>query len=69
MSNYINNINTVLNDTDDFLKSTQHWSNFETISIIEGVLRAVFNMVYCLAPNKKVAKQTIKAILKMVHDQ
>lgn len=69
MNNYIKNINTVLNDTDNFLKSTQHWTNFETIAIIEGVLRAVFNMVYCLAPSKKVAKQTIKAVLKMVDSQ
>jgi hypothetical protein len=69
MSNYINNINTVLNETNEFLHSTKHWSSFETLAIVEGVLRACFNMVYCLAPDKKTANSTIKAVLKLVDDK
>ena len=69
MSNHIDSINNVSKETNEFLHSTNHWSNYETIAIIEGVLRACFNMVYCLAPSKKVAKDTIQAVLRLVDDQ
>ena len=61
-----NNINKVDQDLTEFLKSTQHWSKFETLSIVEGVLRAVIKMIYCIAPDKKTAKNTILAVLDII---
>lgn len=62
-------IKTVHEETTNFLQSTQNWANYETISIIAGVLYAVFNMIYFLAPSKKAAKKTIKGLLRSYHNE
>tara|TARA_R100001443_G_scaffold112555_1_gene126137 strand:- start:58 stop:294 length:237 start_codon:yes stop_codon:yes gene_type:complete len=69
MSQRINDINQVEKETSNFFKSTYHWSDFDVLSIVEGILRSCFKMIFQLAPSKKVGIETIMAILSMVSDE
>jgi hypothetical protein len=69
MSQQINDINQVEREISDFFKSTHHWSTFDILSIVEGILRSCFKMIFHLAPSKKVAIETIMAVLSMVSDE
>ena len=63
----VEHINKVNQDTLRFLtnsKEAKNWNDYDTLAIIEGILNAVFYMVFYVAPSKEIATATIKAILK-----
>ena len=69
MDKQINDINQVYKETSNFFRSTYHWSDFDILSIVEGVLRSCFQMIFQLAPSKKVAIETIMAVLSITADE
>ena len=53
-------LNTTYNGTMEFLKDQDSWSRFENMpAVCDGVLHAVFEMVFDVAPNKNAANELI----------
>mgnify|MGYP003112338323 CR=1 FL=1 len=61
--------NIIINTTEKMLKSLDQFIDFDILAIVNGVLYAVFNMVYTLAPSCDVALETIENALENFHNQ
>lgn len=61
--------NIVINTTEKMLKSLDQFVDFDILAIVNGVLFAVFNMVYTLAPSCEVALETIEKALDNFHNE
>lgn len=61
--------NIIINTTEKMLKSLDQFIDFDILAIVNGVLYAVFNMVYRLAPNCEVALETIENALENFHNE
>ena len=61
--------NIVINATETMLKSLDRFIDFDILAIVNGVLYAVFNMVYTLAPSCDLALETIEKALENFHNE
>ena len=61
--------NIVINTTTKMLRSLDQFIDFDILAIVNGVLFAVFNMVYTLAPSCDVALETIEKALENFHNE
>ena len=61
--------NIVINTTEKMLKTLDQFIDFDILAIVNGVLYAVFNMVYTLAPNCEIALETIEKALENFHNE
>ena len=61
--------NTVIKTTQKMLNSLDEFIDFDILAIVNGVLYAVFSMVYTLAPNCEVALETIESALENFHNE
>ena len=61
--------NIVINTTEKMLMTLDRFIDFDILAIVNGVLYAVFNMVYTLAPSCDVALETIENALENFHNE
>ncbi len=55
--------NEIIRTTDIWLHSLDEFLEYDILAIINGILYSVFNMIYKVAPNFEIAKQTIENAL------
>ena len=55
--------NAVINTVDHWLHSLDLFVNYDILAVVNGILYAVFNMVYTVAPNDESAKEVIESAL------
>ena len=55
--------NAVINTVGHWLHSLDEFVNYDIFAVVNGILYAVFNMVYTVAPNDESAKEVIESAL------
>tara|TARA_Y100001938_G_C7799945_1_gene286635 strand:- start:120 stop:374 length:255 start_codon:yes stop_codon:yes gene_type:complete len=55
--------NAVINTVDHWLHSLDQFVNYDILAVVNGILYAVFKMVYTIAPNDESAKEVIESAL------
>lgn len=55
--------NRVIHETDTWLHSLDIFLEYDILAIVNGILYSVFNMIYRVAPNFEIARQTIENAL------
>ncbi len=55
--------NEIIRTTDNWLHSLDKFSEYDILAIVNGILYSVFNMIYRVAPNFEIARQTIENAL------
>ena len=63
-----NNWDQVYNETADWIRTTEHWSDFSQPLIIDAMLTATFEVIFKVAPNEEMAMTLIMSALSNFSD-